>query len=81
LQQIGGSNELIQHDRSGFIVAPADSDALAGAISQLLQNPTLRAALGQAARQRVEAEYSAEAVAKAHDRLYQNLLDSVCAER
>jgi len=71
---IGGPRELIEHGRSGLIVPPRDSDALAQAIFCLLKDPGLRIALGQAARRRVEAVFSMEAVARAYDGLYRKLL-------
>ena len=50
--------ELIEEKISGRLVAPGDVVALERAIAMLIASPTLRAALGAAGRQRVEAEFS-----------------------
>lgn len=78
---IGGPNELVEDGRSGVIVPPGDSEALAKAILRLLRDTALRVALGQAARLRVETVYSVEAVARAYDGLYQKLLHSALTEQ
>jgi rhamnosyl/mannosyltransferase len=45
---------------TGRLVPPGDADALAGALNELLEDDGLRAALGKAARLRVEQEFTAE---------------------
>ena len=54
-------SEIILHDITGLVV-PADPIALAGALQQLLSDPARRVQMGQAARQRVEAEYTWDGV-------------------
>lgn len=49
---VGGIPEVIEDGREGFIVAPRDPRALASGILQLLQDDSLRAQMGAAARQR-----------------------------
>lgn len=51
------------HQQTGLTVPPADPDALAGAINQLLEDPGLRASFGRAARLRAEQEFSLESMA------------------
>jgi glycosyltransferase involved in cell wall biosynthesis len=53
---------LVVDGRTGLVVAPADADALAGAIDRLLGDAALRARLGAAARAAV-APYTYEAMA------------------
>lgn len=55
-----GVRSVTQHGRTGWLVPPGDPDALAGALSLLLEDDHLRAGLGKAARQRVEREFTAE---------------------
>ncbi len=45
---------------TGLTVPPADADALAAALTRLLDDPALRARLGAAGRARVEGELSAD---------------------
>jgi glycosyltransferase involved in cell wall biosynthesis len=46
---------LVQHERTGLVVAPGDADALAGALRRLHGDPALRARLGTNARDAVRA--------------------------
>ena len=48
--QIGGIPEVVQHHQTGLLVPPHDSPALASALDELIENPTLRHRLGEAAR-------------------------------
>jgi len=51
---IGQIEEVIQHGRNGWLVPPGDATALAHAVMELRRNPSLRAALGAAARADVQ---------------------------
>jgi glycosyltransferase involved in cell wall biosynthesis len=55
---VGGLRGTIEDGRTGFLVAPGDVSALADRLSDALENASLRAALGAAARQAVEIEFS-----------------------
>jgi glycosyltransferase involved in cell wall biosynthesis len=55
---IGGPAELIANGRTGLLVPPDDAAALAGAIGQVLDNPTRAAALAEAGRARYEADFA-----------------------
>lgn len=48
----GGPAEMIESGRSGRLVAPGDTDAMAEAIDELLRRPELRARIAEGARQR-----------------------------
>ena len=56
----GGIPEVVVDGQTGVLVPPHDDGALAAAIVRLLRDPGLRQALGEAGRQRVEDEFSAE---------------------
>jgi rhamnosyl/mannosyltransferase len=58
------------HGQTGLTVPPADVDALAGALTALLDDPALRARMGQAGRARVEGELGAARMAERTLALY-----------
>ncbi|MFF8833090.1 glycosyltransferase family 4 protein [Streptomyces sp. NPDC015131] len=49
----GGPLDLVDHGRTGLLVAPHDADALRTAVAALAADPALRAAYGHAGRDRV----------------------------
>ena len=53
----GGSLPEVVGD-AGLLVPPKDPDALAGAIAKLLDDPGLRAELGEKARNRIVTEFN-----------------------
>jgi glycosyltransferase involved in cell wall biosynthesis len=55
LEQIG---EVLEHRRTAWMVPPGDGDALATALRHLVDDASLRAALGEAARREVVARYT-----------------------
>jgi colanic acid/amylovoran biosynthesis glycosyltransferase len=55
---ITGIPELIRDSIDGLLVAPSDSDALAGAIERLMDDSELRRRLGTAGRRRVIEKYN-----------------------
>jgi glycosyltransferase involved in cell wall biosynthesis len=54
---IMGVPELVDHERTGLLVAPGRGDQLATALARLVADPDLRARLGAQARRRVETDY------------------------
>jgi glycosyltransferase involved in cell wall biosynthesis len=57
----GGIPELVEDGVTGLLVPPADERALAAAIDRAVGDPTLRAALGRAARRAAQERHGAEA--------------------
>jgi len=72
---VGDNRHVVEHGRTGYVVPAGDHEALAGAIQGLLQSVEARHNLGLAARARFEESYTAEAMARAHEDLYCQLLD------
>ncbi len=67
--------KFVNQDRkTGLIVPPSDSEALARAINHLLQNPEIGREYGQFAKARVMREFSEEVIVKRIIQLYENLL-------
>jgi glycosyltransferase involved in cell wall biosynthesis len=71
---IGGTDELIEDGRDGFLVPPGDPEALAAALARLLNDAELRARLAANARERVEREFSRERMAARVGAAYEELL-------
>jgi D-inositol-3-phosphate glycosyltransferase len=70
---VGGLTFTIQDQLTGLLVPPHDPEALAARLYQLFTQPELRIAMGQAARQRIEREFTWERVALSMLELYQSL--------
>ena len=57
---VGGIPEIVEADVTGVLVTPPSSEALAAALTPLLERRELRVRLGSAGRERFEREFSAE---------------------
>lgn len=62
--RIGGMTDVIADPETGFLVEPANPQALAQAILKLLSDPGLRQTMGKQGRQRVLEKFSWERVAE-----------------
>jgi glycosyltransferase involved in cell wall biosynthesis len=67
---VGSVPEAIADGETGLLVPPNDADALARAVRSLFDDPARAAALGEAARARAEASFSAQAMARQYEDLY-----------
>jgi glycosyltransferase involved in cell wall biosynthesis len=70
----GGNRELVIDDEVGLLVPPRDTEALAGALSRLLEDPDLRQRLGAAGRYRVMEHFSTERRIDKLEELYRRIL-------
>ena len=59
---VPGCREIVSDDINGLLVAPRDAQGLAAAIERLVRNKTLRLRMGEAARRRVESDFSEQKV-------------------
>lgn len=67
----GGMKEYIVHGYSGLVVAPADAEALAQALLDLLMDNNKRLSFGQFARQHVLANFDRKEIARQSVQLYE----------
>lgn len=74
--RVGGMEEVILPGHNGLLVSPGDAGALAQALLELYQQPSLGRALGEAARSTVQERYSEEAMVRRLEQLYLELLTS-----
>lgn len=66
--------EVVADGETGLLCPPEDVPALATALGTLLDEPSLRARMGQAGRQRLEAKFSAARMVDETVTLYESLL-------
>jgi glycosyltransferase involved in cell wall biosynthesis len=71
---IDGAPEVVIHDQTGYLVRPDDSAGLADAVARLLEDPGLRARLGEAGRRRVDPDFRAETMVRRIAEVYGMLL-------
>ena len=63
-----GSAKVLEHDRTGLVVADGDVSGFAAAVLRLAGDPELGQALGRRARETVEREFSWEGAARSWSR-------------
>jgi glycosyltransferase involved in cell wall biosynthesis len=71
---VGGNTDLIEHGRTGLLVPSPTPEAWAATLLDLIHNPAEALRLGQAARDRIESEYSLRAVVDRYVDLYRVLI-------
>ena len=70
----GGIPECVHDGKTGLLVPPGDSDALATALVRLLGDPALRRACGQAGQQLAAQSFSPESHARALEGVFARLI-------
>ena len=71
--RVGGIPEVVQDNMTGILVPFGDADTLARSVEKLIQDATLRATLGCAAKARAQKEFSANAVVPRYEALYRRV--------
>lgn len=61
----GGPLEIVEHERSGLLLSSRGPQAIADALQGLLADPQLRGKLGDAGRERVRSNFTAQGMAHA----------------
>lgn len=72
---IRGCREVVVHDETGVLVAPRNSSALSAALSQLVDQPELRARLGSGAARRALVHFDQDRVIARTLAVYRSLLE------
>lgn len=67
---VGGAREAVAHDLTGLLVPAGDAQALAAALSRLVESPQLRQSMGLAGRAAYQREFLFEAVAGRMEAVY-----------
>jgi glycosyltransferase involved in cell wall biosynthesis len=67
----GGTGEMVDEGRTGYMVPVADASAIASRVSELLNQPEGGASMGRAAKLRVESEFSVQTMVANYERLYE----------
>jgi rhamnosyl/mannosyltransferase len=76
-----GVDWVNQDGVTGLIVPPRDAQALAAAVNRLLRDAALRAAMGEAGRNRVEREFSMDTMVRRMLALYREVCGEPMAAR
>ena len=78
--RVGGIPDMIHDGVEGLLVPPGDPVALAVSIGELAGDPTRRAELGRAARERQAQDFSLSAVVSQTVELYEEALGRPAVE-
>ena len=70
-----GMRDVVEHERTGLLVAIRSPDALVAAVERLLRQPAERAGLGRAAQAEAKAHYTWESVAAPVGAVYRQLAE------
>lgn len=78
---VGGNPELVADGITGWLVPPADAEALAQALCRYVDDPALRQTHSRAARQRAEQQFSLMAMVAHYTAVYDRLLAARAADK
>jgi len=72
---IGGMPDMIEHEKTGWLSPPFDSNDMAQGIAFILSDHDIRDSMAKRARLKAEREYSEKVVADRHLSLYKELIE------
>ncbi len=72
--QVGGNPEIIEHERTGLLVAPGNAEQMAKAIVRLLDDAALRKTMGEYGRSKALAAFPMENMICQMETCYEKLL-------
>jgi glycosyltransferase involved in cell wall biosynthesis len=70
---VGSVSEAVADNKTGFLVAPGDADALTKQVLELLHNPVRCRAMGAAGRKAVVAQWSIECMVRGYEQLIETI--------
>jgi glycosyltransferase involved in cell wall biosynthesis len=73
---VGGNGEAVVHGKTGLLVPPGDSPALAEAICTILDNKEMALQFGTAARKRIEEKFSLDVMLRNYENLFERIIKS-----
>jgi glycosyltransferase involved in cell wall biosynthesis len=71
---VGGNNDMIEHQKNGYLAKPFDSNDLAKGIEWVLEDEQRHQKLSLVAREKVIEKFDSKKIAKQYIELYQTLL-------
>lgn len=74
--RVGGNDEIVEDGKTGLLVPPENSGALAQGLLRLMRDPDFAVALGKRGREYVASHFSFERMIENTDQLYTELLRS-----
>lgn len=75
-RRVGGIPEVVENGKTGSLVSSDDPALLARAVEDLLNDPARRQAMGRAAQERAQQEFSPEAIVPKYEALYRGVLEN-----
>jgi glycosyltransferase involved in cell wall biosynthesis len=72
--RVDGTAEIIEDQKTGILVDPASSDALAAGIIRLLRDPDLSQRMAQRSRELIRRDFAVEKMVSKFDTMYKELL-------
>lgn len=72
----GGTDEIVVHGETGYLVQPSQVSELAGRLHELLDNPALCEKMGENAYKRVYEHFNLNKMAKRYYDIYQKVLNN-----
>lgn len=70
---VGGAKEVLEHEKTGYLINPGSSNDIRVAIDTMLNHPEKRAALADAARDHVLREFGMEKMVEGYRKIYESL--------
>lgn len=73
--KVGESTHVIDDEYNGYVVNPRDTEAMADALANLINNFSLRKQFGNRAKEKFQKNYTIDQMINGYDRLYNNILN------